>query len=128
MFSKSLCLLFFLQSRKHIFRAKELFLNQGNVSTVKETFQSQENFPKTWDFFTVMKIFHSHSNFAQRIYLMKEAFHKQESFLQTKSFPQTNIFTQSKNVYANIDEKDFLKAKVLDPFNTTFYAKIFLIL
>lgn len=81
-----------------------------------------------------MRLFHSHENFPQSFkfctknILDERSFPQTRKFLQTKSFPQTNIFTQSKNVYANIDEKGFLKAKVLDPFNTTFYAKIFLIL
>ena len=59
---------------------------------------------------------------------MKEAFHKQESFCKQKVFLKQIFLHSQKNVYANIDEKGFLKAKVLDPFNTTFYAKIFLIL
>ena len=49
----------------------------------------------------------------------KEVFHKQGSFSQLR------IFTQSKNFSRNKDQKGSLKAKILDPFNTTSYAKYF---
>ena len=45
-----------------------------------------------------------------------------------QGFTQTRIFTQSKTFSANKNQIGSLKAKILDPFNTKSYAKIFLTL
>ena len=49
-------------------------------------------------------------------------------FLDQGSISQTKIFRQSKNFSENKDQEGSLKAKILGPFNTKSYAKIFLTL
>ena len=102
----------------------EFFKNQGtfwqsrNLSTIKEFYHSPESFPQSWNFSTVNGIFH------KKKYTNKKVFHE-IFFLRLSSFPQTKLFTQSKKIFSNKDQKAYLKAKVLDTFNTKLCAEIF---
>ena len=64
--------------------------------------------------------------------LIKDIFYKQGSFQQiffprSRKFSANKDFPIVKNFFAN-DQKGSLKGKILDPFNTKSYAKIFLTL
>ena len=65
--------------------------------------------------------------------LIEEIFYKQGSFQQiffprSRKFSANKDFPTAKNFFANNDQKGSLKGKILDPFNTKSYAKIFLTL
>ena len=75
-----------------------------------------------------MKFSTKHFTGSRKFSTNKEVFQKKVFFLDKGSIPQTNIFMQSKKFSANKDQKGSLKAKILDPFNTKFYAKTFLTL
>ena len=78
------------------------------------------SFPQSKNFSKVKELFQSQT-------IVKELLHKNIFFYQV-SFPQTNTFTHSKYFSANKDQKGSLKAKIVDPFNTKSYAKLFLTL
>ena len=82
-------------------------IQESKFSTIKAFFQSQGTFPKS-----------NHS----------QGTSPQKYFFYQGSFPQTKFFTHSKYFSANEDQKGSLKAKIVDPFNTKSYAKLFLIL
>ena len=130
------------------YQAYYFFCSQEcKFSTVKSIFQSHQ-LSQSKKFSKVMEIFHSHENVRQtgkfstkKTYLIKkvfrkkifsliiEIFHKGRKFPQTRSFldqgcfPQTKTFIKSKEFSANKFQKDSLKAKILDPFNTQSHAK-----
>ena len=111
----------FQQSRNFL-TIKKLFVKQGicpqsNNSTIKEFYHSPESFPQSRNFSTVKGIFHT-KNIQTRRFSMKyfcfvyQVFHKQSFSHSQKRFFQT-------------DQKAYLKAKVLDTFNTKLCAEIF---
>ena len=125
----------------------DLFYSQGS-------FPQSRKFPQSRTFSTrksylIKEMFYKQESFPQSMKFSRKKFTKsrtntfnldQENFLQTKKFPtsknvfldqgsfsETKIFTQSKNISANKDQSS-LKVKILDPFNTKFYPKVFLTL
>ena len=123
----------------------QTFSRTRNVFTVKELFYSRWNFPQLQNFSTVLGIFHSHGNFLQKRFTWsrkfstknevfwsfhKNNFYKQEHFPQNlfsliKKFSTNKHFDTIKKTFsANKDLKGSLRAKTLDPFSTTSYAKI----
>ena len=78
------------------------------------------SFPQSKHFSTFKKLFQSQT-------IVKELLHKNIFFYQG-SFPQTKTFTHSKYFSANEDQKCSLIAKIVDPFNTKSYEKLFLTL
>ena len=84
-------------------------------------------FPKSRKFSAVKKISH------KKNYLIKEIFHSQgmfsqKYFLRARNFSTNKDFYTDKKKTANKDQKGSLKPKILDPFNTKCYTKIFLAL
>ena len=78
------------------------------------------SFPQSKHFSKVKELFQSQT-------IVKELLHKNFFFYQV-SFPQTKTFTHSKYFSANEDQKCSLIAKIVDPFNTKSYEKLFLTL
>ena len=108
-----------------------------NFSTVMELLQNEGTFPQPRNFSTVIEIFYrevllDQGNFLPTIkcFTVKEIFLNKiyliADIFYTQSFPQTKIFGVKKRFSGNNNEKSSLKAKILDPFNTKRYAKIFL--
>ena len=86
-------------------------------------FNKQESFPQKKSYL-IKKVFR------KKIFsLIIEIFHKGRKFPQTRCFldqgyfPQTKPFIKSKEFSANKFQKDSLKAKILDPFNTQSYVE-----
>ena len=111
---------------------KVSFPQSKEFSLIEEFFHSQGNFPPkhfTWSrkFSTNRDVFHDFFFFFdQRNFPQTKNFSTSKNlFFDQGSFPQTNTLTQSKISSAKKDQKDSLKAKNLDPFNTISYAKIF---
>ena len=105
---------------KEHFYNQESFPQSKNFSTVKEKFHKQENFPQKY--LLDQRSFPQTRKFTtnKKFFLIKEIFHSQENFAQTKIFPELTKMS------ANKDQKGPLEAKIIDPFNTDSYAKIFL--
>ena len=106
------------QSRKFsIFRERfhshGTFPQSKNLSTVVEILYNQGIFPQNRKFSSIKEFFHRRGNF-QKSKILQKSFCKVSA--QSKKFLQTKI------------QKGFGKAKILDPFNTKSYAKIFLAL
>ena len=89
-----------------------------------EFFKNQGTFWQSRNLSTIKEFYHSPESFPQKKYTNKKVFHE-IFFLRLSSFPQTKLFTQSKKIFSNKDQKAYLKAKVLDTFNTKLCAEIF---
>ena len=109
---------------KEFFYIHGIFQESRNFLAIKEFVRNQGILPQSWKFSTIMEFFHSQRNFPQKKYTNKKVFHE-IFFLRLSSFPQTKLFTQSKKIFSNKDQKAYLKAKVLDTFNTKLCAEIF---
>ena len=131
MFSKLLDLLFFIQSRKCVFHSQGNFPWSNKFSSVKEIFHKkilldQGHFPQTRNFSTVKESFHKTFTWSRKYSTSKEIFHKIFFPWSGKYSTNTNkeIFHNQK-CFGNKNQEGFLKTKILDPFNTKSYEKIF---
>ena len=118
----------FLQSRNFCHGAVvDILHGQGNFLQKNLTWSIKFS-TKKWSFLLSRKFFtRKKITWSKKISTNRKFFHK-IFFLDHGSFLQTKIFTQSKNFSANNDQKGSLKVKILDWFNTTSCAKIFLTL
>ena len=87
------------------------------VKNPQSTVHSQGNFPQSSKFSTVKEIF-----------TINGIFHNQGIFLQSRNFSTIKETFTIQKFSAKKDQKDFLKAKILDAFNTKSYAKLLLTL
>ena len=133
----------FLQSNSFS-TVKEFFHNKGispqskKFSLIKEFLHIQRSFPWSRNFSTVKKFFYRQLIFLQssfpkkKIYLINEIFYKQGSFPQnfflwSRKFSRNKYSYTIKNFFCKQWSKRFLKTKIVDPFNTKYYVKTFLI-
>ena len=129
-------LLFFSTAKNVNFPQTRTFSKVIRTFAIKEIFESHGNFPQSWKCSTNKKVFHKKKSylikkvFRKKIFsLIIEIFHKGRKFPQTRCFldqgyfPQTKPFIKSKEFSANKFQKDSLKAKILDPFNTQSYVE-----
>ena len=101
------------QSRKFS-TIKETLHNQGDFPQSRKNSTVKENFPQSRNFSTVVEILHNQRTFppSRHFSTVVELFYKQ------RIFPQLWKFSANKN------KKGFVKAKILDSFNTKSHAKI----
>ena len=134
----------------------KVYLNGFNTSICFQNYKTYyffspvKKFSTNKNFSLISKIFHK-LTWSIRFSTNKEVFHKQKFFLDQGSFQQTKIFPWQRKLSTNeevfhkqnffLDQevfhsqfffpqrsKNFLKAKILNSFNTKFYAKICLTL
>ena len=114
---------------KKVFLKQKCFSDQGNFSP-KFFFSWSWKFSTNKFFSLIKEIFHKKGSFHDQgifpqtkiFFMIKEIFHKQ------RSFPQAKIVPWLKKPSIVKDQKCFLKAKILDPFNTKSYTKLYCLL
>ena len=137
-FNVSICLqtfstYYFFPVKKVSFYSQAIFLQSNNYLAIKEIFY-KKCFTLSRKCYINNEILYSQGNlprkafaWTKKSYTNKKVF--QKHFLSWSRKSSTNKdFYPVKKFSANKDQKGSTKAKILEPFNTKFYVKIFLTL